>query len=397
MKKRIAIITMVITLIFSSMTVYAEEPTISQKPAFLDELSVETAQLYGCWDTNYDEIKEIVLGDYYYDRYGDLKIAFGLNYGVAPNHYIQYGLTEGRLASPVLDVAWYRDNNPDLQIAFGDDWDGYVQHYFQYGILEGRDNGTDFKPEIYLSMHPDLQLAFGSDNYVEATKHYLEYGYAEGREYQFEPSWTVELKLQYADIGGGGVPDTPNEPEQDSNEIKKINLGDGAYLLLYYEDGVVVKDEAYDENGVITRKTEHENEFSYTDSFYEEGQLTKYIVTELNSDHYPIKRTFYDTSGAETYREEFTYDADLNVIETRIYHSQEYTSRHIHEYDAEGKMLFEADYNIINGVASLFRTHEYEYYANGERRIWTIKDANGNLKSVTTYTEDGEIESEIYY
>lgn len=249
---------------FSSMTVYASEPASPEKPEFLRGLSAETAEWYGRIDTNYNEVEEIVVGEFYAERYKDLKLAYGFDEEQLTNHFWDYGLSEGRLASPVLDVLEYSKMYPDLQLVFGNDWDKYAQHYFQYGILEGRDNGTDFKPEIYLSMYPDLQAAFG-DNSVAATIHYLEYGYAEGREYQFatpsdafQPSYSTE---RYELEDGSSV-----HYEYDENTgvlLHKLDYyadGSLSHEIQYYDTGIIYIERIYGENGAVAKEWEYDSD-----------------------------------------------------------------------------------------------------------------------------------------
>ena len=57
MKKKFAIFTIIFTLIFSSMTVYAAEPSSSEKIG----LSMEIAAVYGKIDYDFNEVKEIVI------------------------------------------------------------------------------------------------------------------------------------------------------------------------------------------------------------------------------------------------------------------------------------------------------------------------------------------------
>ncbi|MCM1103570.1 MAG: hypothetical protein NC409_05635 [Clostridium sp.] len=88
------------------------------------------------------EVKDVFDASYYADSYADLKEAFGYDEGALLQHYMTYGLNEGRVASTVLNVAEYRAAYADLEEAFGDDWNAYVNHYYTYGITEGRTAGV---------------------------------------------------------------------------------------------------------------------------------------------------------------------------------------------------------------------------------------------------------------
>ena len=88
------------------------------------------------------EVKDVFDASYYADSYADLKEAFGYDEAALLQHYMTYGLNEGRSASTVFDVAAYRAAYADLEAAFGDDWNAYVNHYYTYGITEGRTAGV---------------------------------------------------------------------------------------------------------------------------------------------------------------------------------------------------------------------------------------------------------------
>lgn len=76
--------------------------------------------------------------EYYITRYPDIKNAFGNNERAALNHFINYGIYEGRSARADFDVYYYRSTYPDLEAAFGDDLKSYLYHYLNHGIKEGR-------------------------------------------------------------------------------------------------------------------------------------------------------------------------------------------------------------------------------------------------------------------
>lgn len=118
--------------------------------------------------------------DFYVNCYPDLKAAFGNDANAAYNHYLTYGIKEGRIASPVFDVKTYIRNYPDLQAAFGDDYVAAYNHFLTNGMNEGRLASDSFNVQVYIANYPDLQAAFGND-VAGAYNHYLNYGMAEGR------------------------------------------------------------------------------------------------------------------------------------------------------------------------------------------------------------------------
>lgn len=61
-------------------------------------------------------------------------------------------------------------------------------HWLNYGIAEGRRGSKTFSPADYLSLNPDLAAAFGATNYAAAISHYVASGRSEGRSTMVQPS-----------------------------------------------------------------------------------------------------------------------------------------------------------------------------------------------------------------
>ena len=83
----------------------------------------------------------------YLDRYGDLKAAFGNDQNQAFNHFLNYGIKEGRKGNDSFNVYAYANRYQDLANAFGTNTLAYFNHYSKYGINEKRDasgDDTDF-------------------------------------------------------------------------------------------------------------------------------------------------------------------------------------------------------------------------------------------------------------
>lgn len=76
--------------------------------------------------------------EYYITRYPDIKSVFGNDERAALNHFINFGIKEGRSAQENFDVYFYRSSYPDLETAFGDDLASYFYHYINFGMKEGR-------------------------------------------------------------------------------------------------------------------------------------------------------------------------------------------------------------------------------------------------------------------
>lgn len=118
--------------------------------------------------------------NYYKNRYPDLQKAFGNDYNAYFNHFLTYGMKEGRQASSTFDVQYYKNKYPDLQKAFGNNLKQYYIHFLQYGIKEGRIGSSTFNVQTYKKLYGDLQKAYGND-LAKYYSHYNWWGAGEGR------------------------------------------------------------------------------------------------------------------------------------------------------------------------------------------------------------------------
>jgi beta-N-acetylglucosaminidase len=117
--------------------------------------------------------------DYYINNYADLKKAFGTDKVAAYNHFISNGAKEGRKASKYFDVKYYLDNNSDLKSTFSSSYTLAIKHFSEFGINETRDASGTFKLNTYMK-NADLLTAFAK-NYKQYYIHYIEFGYKENR------------------------------------------------------------------------------------------------------------------------------------------------------------------------------------------------------------------------
>lgn len=143
----------------------------------------DTKIVYICCPNYTDASRESKLKDmlfdagFYADIYADLKKSIGYNAGALKNHYDNYGLTEGRMASPYFDAKYYLKNNPDVANAYGkNNYAAALDHFVNHGFWEGRQGSQFFSAKTYLSKNPDIAKAYGSKNYLGALQHYTKYG-----------------------------------------------------------------------------------------------------------------------------------------------------------------------------------------------------------------------------
>lgn len=85
----------------------------------------------------------------------------------------------GRDYSPVFDADWYDSHNADL-IVFHHDKGALFEHFLTYGVYEGRKACETFSVNDYATLNIDLQSVFNGDKGAYA-QHYIDYGRAEGR------------------------------------------------------------------------------------------------------------------------------------------------------------------------------------------------------------------------
>lgn len=163
--------------------------------------------------TNYRgvELKPIYNFNYYIEKYPDIKQVYGNNPEKALEHFVRYGMKEGRSGNADFNVHAYRSNYGDLRDAFGNDLEKYYIHYLTHGIEEGRDcalvavttyRGVDYSAvynfEYYIGRYPDLKAAFENDP-AGALEHFLTYGIKEGRQAS-EKFNLVAYKNNYNDL-----------------------------------------------------------------------------------------------------------------------------------------------------------------------------------------------------
>jgi len=152
---------------------------------------------------------------YYLNNNPDVAQATGGDQLASFNHFINYGMNEGRQASANFNVNTYRNRYPDLRWAFGNNLSSYYIHYITNGQAEGRTatgtaslqpvssyNGIDYSAVYnfndYENYNSDLKAAFGLDD-IAALKHFVNYGMNEGR--QASAKFNVfTYKSRYTDL-----------------------------------------------------------------------------------------------------------------------------------------------------------------------------------------------------
>jgi uncharacterized protein YaeQ len=80
---------------------------------------------------------------FYLNQYADLKAAFGTNFVMAIDHWINQGLpSEGRRGSQDFDVQFYVNYYADLKAAFGANYLAAIDHWINQGLPNEGRKGT---------------------------------------------------------------------------------------------------------------------------------------------------------------------------------------------------------------------------------------------------------------
>lgn len=89
-------------------------------------------------------------------------VIFGVDYGI------------------VFDATYYAGRYPDLKAAFGADAEALLNHFITFGMAEGRQGNAEFSVQAYKERYADLRSVFG-DNLPEYYRHYSLFGKSEKR------------------------------------------------------------------------------------------------------------------------------------------------------------------------------------------------------------------------
>lgn len=312
-------------------------------------------------------LKDIFDAEYYAEQYTDLKKAFGNNEKALYNHFLHYGLQEGRVMNPIIDVGKYRQQYGDLEAAFGDDWDAYVNHYFTYGVNEHRDNGTDFDLLAYVESYKDIKDTFGND-YVAIAEHYAEFGRKENRK---EGSKEFIRGKESAN-----VEETYSSVEEDDYVTEQEPENDNI---------TGVPEEQPDDD----HTTEEETKVSYENTIMQDDG--SWIVEQYDDSDVLLRKVKYGSDGDKEYDATFVFDENLFLRErtTYYYNDNKTMTRNERLYNEYG-MILESEHYIINEnneeffstVVSWYRTYDMtqgEY--DEENKVYYYREVDDNVGS----------------
>lgn len=149
--------------------------------------------LSGTLDVLAADMSQFFDAEYYAKQYPDVVKVCGTDEEALYEHYVDYGIKEGRNGSEIMDVKLYRGLYPDLEEAFGDDWEAYVEHYLTSGVQEGRDGCGAFDAVTYADRYDDLKQAYGYD-LEKLYTHYKLIGQAEGRQAESFTAYVARIE-----------------------------------------------------------------------------------------------------------------------------------------------------------------------------------------------------------
>lgn len=186
----------------------------------------------------------------YRDRNKDLA---GMTDAQLKDHWLNYGIKEGRASSTILDLGFYLGNNPDLKAAFGTDYEKLYNHFITSGYKEHRKSSALFDGTYYCERYPEVASSY-KDEYL---RHYVETGIKEGRRASltFDPDYYWYI-----------VPDVANTWPGDYEMCAKHYAGHGINAQI----------EAYD---------------------HDAPKITNATVTNISSSGYTVTCTVTDNWG----------------------------------------------------------------------------------------------------
>lgn len=109
--------------------------------------------------------------------------------------------------TPVFSIEYYMTAYSDLWEVYGDNKQGYFEHFIFYGMKEGRQGKLDFSIQEFLRQHPSLQGRYGKD------------WAAYYQEILTNPEYTEDLKRSYI-----GINVEPGEPTELLHQAQRMNM-----------------------------------------------------------------------------------------------------------------------------------------------------------------------------
>lgn len=113
----------------------------------------------------------------------------------------------------VFDATYYYNAYPDVAAVCGADEDALFNHFVSFGVYEGRSASAEFNPQAYRQRYTDLQEAFGNDM-AAYCRHYVAFGRAEGRNADVDGQAAVQIKVTVSKKAAQTASDTTAHKEE---------------------------------------------------------------------------------------------------------------------------------------------------------------------------------------
>ncbi len=135
-----------------------------------------------------EEMKPLVFdATYYANKYSDVKNAFGSDEAKLYNHFLKYGIEEGRCASPYFDIKYYMSQNSAKMADYcKGNYEKGFDHFLTYAYEEGELTGggakklsVTFDCKYYYNTYPILK-ELGLKNEFEVLQYFVNTGKAAG-------------------------------------------------------------------------------------------------------------------------------------------------------------------------------------------------------------------------
>lgn len=148
---------------------------------------------------------------FYLDVNKDVADAYGAtNYEKAKEHWLRYGIREGRRSSSAFSIGWYLQRNPDLMEAFGpSDCRKALEYWVTEGINQGHRTCYEFDAKWYLAVHTGVALLHGENNYRAAIIDWLDKGLKEGKQSSIDFNINFYLSSNFDLVQAFGLANYP--------------------------------------------------------------------------------------------------------------------------------------------------------------------------------------------
>ncbi len=145
--------------------------------AGFDAFGTRTPVVSKTLDQSYEGVFDAT---YYANRYPDLKKTYGTNESALRNHFLNFGIHEGRQGAVTFNADYYMMCHPEIQRFLDNDPTRNMLYFLTKGMAAGHRGSAEFDPASYRLYYPDLRLLYG-DDWKAYYAHYLRTGQLEKR------------------------------------------------------------------------------------------------------------------------------------------------------------------------------------------------------------------------